>query len=199
MGRAAAPLAGTTKAELEIMIPNAIKLTLLTFAVGGALACESSSGGKHNGASGSASTAGASGSGTVGGTASEGGSDAGGSGTGGEQTDGGGSSSAGSGTAGNGDAGACGGGCRSGLRCCTGSSCSACLPTAEECSALVCSPNGAGYDPYPSDCTRRVSGDPTFCMTTAGKPHAYACDSSVLSDPCVTAQIAAKGGIFCCP
>jgi len=183
------------------MIPNAIKLMLLTFAVGGALACESSSGGKHNdgGSAGTgAGTTGAGGSGTEGGTASEGASDAGGSGTGGEQMNGG-SSSAGSGTAGTSDAGACGGGCRSGLRCCTGDSCSACLPTAEECSALVCSPNGAGYDPYPSDCTRRVSGDATFCMTTSGKPHAYACDASVLSDPCVTAQIAAKGGIFCCP
>jgi len=59
----------------------------------------------------------------------------------------------------------------------------------------VCGP----YASYPADCTRRVSADFQFCVNDASLPHAYLCDTSVLSTPCSVAALNERGGMFCCP
>jgi hypothetical protein len=125
-----------------------------------------------------------------------------GSGAGGDRDAGGGAGmdgAAGGGAAGNGGAtGTCQSSCATGSRCCTGSSCSACVPDGEDCSVLVCAVGGT-YNPYPADCTHRVSADAEYCATGAGGPHAYLCDSSVLSDPCAPATTSPAANFFCCP
>ena len=95
----------------------------------------------------------------------------------------------------------CGGGrtCEATFERCCISSCSACVELATACAVVACSPDGGGYDPYPSDCTHALSGDSTFCFATAGLPHAYLCDTSVLSVPCISVPAAVIGHIFCCP
>jgi hypothetical protein len=128
-----------------------------------------------------------------------GGRGTGGSGTGGSQ---GGRSGGTGGVTGTGGAlgsgGFCGRMCGGNERCCA-SPCRACVPQAIACTVVVCSPDGGGYDPYPSDCTYRLSGDSTFCFATPDRPHAYLCDTSILSDPCVSVRASDIGGIFCCP
>jgi hypothetical protein len=94
---------------------------------------------------------------------------------------------------------ACGGKtCTSTEHCCS-SQCNVCVPQGTACSTVVCSPDGGGYDGFPSDCGAAASCDVQFCGYTR-PPHCYQCRITVLAVPCVTISInPAVGNTFCCP
>jgi hypothetical protein len=79
---------------------------------------------------------------------------------------------------------------------CCSSGCNACVPQSASCAVVACSDGGV-YDPYPSDCSHRPSGDTTFCG--GSRPRNYICTSSVLTTPCTSVSVGASGGVFCCP
>jgi hypothetical protein len=79
---------------------------------------------------------------------------------------------------------------------------SLCLPQANPCTAVVCSPNDAGFEVYPSDCVLvppSTSPDRKSCGAVSGHPHYYDCGHSLLGPPCVSIGVGSVGGAFCCP
>ena len=98
----------------------------------------------------------------------------------------------------------CGGSaCRYGEYCCKVDCVSICMPNAHPCTGIVCSPNDAGYEVYPSDCQLRVPRGPDdiSCRLQAGTPNYYVCGPSLLGPPCVVqgGGLGSVGGNFCCP